>query len=223
MVIKKGTCLFFLSPYFWRYVAIIIAIKVIAIRCEPNGDNFHRFSKNLCFSDNSIHTKNFHCHRFIAIIIAIRSEPTFNVKTPWMTVFSPKIFCTCQNNKRKRALFYGSLLEEDYDDYEENEQEQDMWNNIATLAEVVENKPPRKVRTPDNDREIRKLQWEELYRQKSNDEFADKMRISRTTFNTILNNMWNQLVLHSTNFKQNPTLPDRQLALTLYRLAHGVT
>ena len=102
MVIKKGTCLFFLKPYFWRYVAIIIAIKVIAIR----------------------------------------SEPTFNVKTPWMTVLSPKIFCTCQNNKRKRVLFYDSLLEEDYDDYEENEQEQDMWNNIATLAEVLENKPP---------------------------------------------------------------------------------
>ena len=63
-----------------------------------------------------------------------------------------------------------------------------MWNNIVTLAEVLENKPPRKVRTPDKDREIRKLQWEEIYRQKSNDEFVDKMRISRTTVNTILNN-----------------------------------
>ena len=83
--------------------------------------------------------------------------------------------------------------------------------------------PPRKVRTADKDRGIRKLQWEELYRQKSDDESVDKMRISRTTSNTILNNIWNQLVLQPTNFKQNPTSPDRQLALTLYRLAHGVT
>ena len=79
---KKGTCLLFLSPYFWRYIAIIIAIKVIAIRCEPMAIIFTDFSKNLCFSDNSIHTKNSHRHRFIAIImaikiIAIRSEPTF--------------------------------------------------------------------------------------------------------------------------------------------------
>ena len=97
-----------------------------------------------------------------------------------------------------------------------------MWYNIAILAEVLENKPPRKVRTPDKDHEIRKLQREELYRQKGDDEFVDKMRISRTTFNTILNNMWDQLVIQPTNFKQNPTSPDRQLALTLYRLAHEV-
>ena len=35
LVIKIGTCLFFLSPYFWRYITIIIAIKVITIQCEP--------------------------------------------------------------------------------------------------------------------------------------------------------------------------------------------
>ena len=71
----------------------------------------------------------------------------FNLKTPRMTVLSSKIVCPCQSNKRGK------------DDYEESEQEQDMWNNIATLAEVLENKPPCKVRTPDKDREIRKLQW----------------------------------------------------------------
>ena len=49
-----------------------------------NDEIFTDFSKNRCFSDNSIHTKNSHRHRFIAIImaikiIAIRSEPTFIV------------------------------------------------------------------------------------------------------------------------------------------------
>ena len=111
-----------------------------------------------------------------------------------MTVLSSEPLAHVKATKEEKS-FYDSLLVEDYDDYKENEQGQDMWNNIAaTLAEVLENKPPRKVRTPDKDREIRKMQWEELYRQKSDDDFVDKMRISRTTFNVILNNMLNQLV-----------------------------
>ena len=39
----------------------------------------------------------------------------------------------------------------------------------------------------------------------------------------LLNNLYDQLLLQPTNFNANPTSPDRQLALTLYRLAHGVT
>ena len=49
------------------------------------------------------------------------------------------------------------------------------------------------------------------------------MRITRTTFNNLLNILWDELVLTPTNLKPEPTTPDRQLALTLYRLAHGVT
>ena len=30
-----------------------------------------------------------------------------------------------------------------------------MWNNIATLAEVLENKPPRNVRKPDKGQNTR--------------------------------------------------------------------
>ena len=57
-----------------------------------------------------------------------------------------------KQQKRKRAIFYDRLLEEDYDDYEENEEvQEEVWNNIAKLAEVLENEPPRKVRTPDKD------------------------------------------------------------------------
>ena len=56
-----------------------------------------------------------------------------------------------------------------------------MLNHIAALAGVLENKPPRKVRTPDKDREIRKHYWDDLYRQKTDDEFKDKMRISHAS------------------------------------------
>ena len=58
---------------------------------------------------------------------------------------------------------------------------------------------------------------------KTDEEFVEKMRISRNTFNIILRDLWDKLILQPTNFKPEPTSPDRQLALTMYRLAHGVT
>ena len=62
-----------------------------------------------------------------------------------------------------------------------------MLNHIAALAGVLENKPPRKVHTPDlapdKDRETRKHYWDDLSRQKTDDEFKDKMRISHATCN----------------------------------------
>ena len=50
-----------------------------------------------------------------------------------------------------------------------------------------------------------------------------KMRVNRTTFNLLLNTLWDGLVLTPTNFVLEPTSPDRQLAASIYRLAHGVT
>ena len=45
----------------------------------------------------------------------------------------------------------------------------------------------------------------------------------RFTFKLLLNTLWDGLVLTPTNFVLEPTSPDRQLAASLYRLAHGVT
>ena len=39
----------------------------------------------------------------------------------------------------------------------------------------------------------------------------------------LLNTSWDALLLTSTNFVPEPTSPDRQLAVSLYRLAHEVT
>ena len=49
------------------------------------------------------------------------------------------------------------------------------------------------------------------------------MRINRTTFNLLLNTLWDGMVLTPTNFVPEPTSSDRQLAASLYRLTHGVT
>ena len=54
-----------------------------------------------------------------------------------------------------------------------------LINNVAAMIGVLENKPPRKSRREDKDRHIRKLYWEELYHQKTDEEFKDKMRITR--------------------------------------------
>ena len=67
------------------------------------------------------------------------------------------------------------------------------------------------------------MQWDDLYQNRSKEEFVEKMRITRDTFNLILNALYEELLLKPSNFLTEPTSPDRQLAATLYRLAHGVT
>ena len=57
--------------------------------------------------------------------------------------------------------------------------------------------------------------WADVYRNCSEDDFKAKMRINRTTFNFIFDGIYEDIILTSTNLKQNPTSPDRQLALTI--------
>ena len=49
------------------------------------------------------------------------------------------------------------------------------------------------------------------------------MRFNRTTFNFILDGIYEDINLTPTNLKPNPTSPDRQVALTIYQLATGCT
>ena len=49
------------------------------------------------------------------------------------------------------------------------------------------------------------------------------MRINRATCNFILDGIYEDIILTPTNLKPNPTSPDRQLALTIYRLDTGCT
>ena len=65
--------------------------------------------------------------------------------------------------------------------------------------------------------------WADVYRNCSEDDFKAKMRINRTTFNFIFDGIYEDIILTSTNLKQNPTSPDRQLALTIYRMGTGCT
>ena len=81
---------------------------------------------------------------------------------------------------------------------DENDDDQEAVLNVARLVGVLGAKH-RKPRGPVRDRALRKHQWDELYRQKSDDEFVEKMRITRTTFNMLLNNK-NKKIKHFKNF-----------------------
>ena len=104
----------------------------------------------------------------------------------------------------------------------EEENDQDIINDVARVVRVLGDKN-RKPCGPTQNRYIRREQWTELYNQKSDVEFPEKMPFNRTTFNLLLNTLWDGLVLTPTNFVLEPTSPDRQLAAPLYRLAHWLT
>ena len=53
--------------------------------------------------------------------------------------------------------------------------------------------------------------------------FKGQIRINHTTFNFILDGICEDIISTPTNLKPNPTSPDRQLVLTIYRLATGRT
>ena len=104
----------------------------------------------------------------------------------------------------------------------EEENDQDIINDVARVVRVLGDKN-RKPCGPTQNRYIRREQWTELYNQKSDVEFPEKMPFNRTTFNLLLNTLWDGLVLTPTNFVPEPTSPDRQMAALLYGLVYGVT
>ena len=71
----------------------------------------------------------------------------------------------------------------------EEENHQDIINDVARVVRVLGDKN-QKLRGPTRDRNVRKEQWTELYNQKGVEEFSEKMRINRTTFNLLLNTLW---------------------------------
>ena len=55
------------------------------------------------------------------------------------------------------------------------------------------------------------------------EDFKNKSRINHETFNFVLKNIHDDIVVSPTNLKPFPTPPDRQLSMTLYRFATGCT
>ena len=98
---------------------------------------------------------------------------------PWTKTIFQQFLLKSRQRRRKRAFYF----EEKDNFFDEDVQQDDVLNHISALSDVLKNKPARKVRTPDKDRETRKHYWDDLYRQKTDDEFMDKMRILHATCN----------------------------------------
>ena len=90
---------------------------------------------------------------------------------------------------------------------------------LVTATAIINSKTPRKPRSINRNRTVRKLWWSEVYNNWSDDNFKEKMRIRRDTFNQILVKIRDQIELTPTNLNPFPKSPDRQLALIIYRLA----
>ena len=90
---------------------------------------------------------------------------------------------------------------------------------VGALASILLTRNPRKDRGCDEYRSC--SWWTEGYRTWNDAAFKKRLRVSRETFDFILNEISNEIVKQPTRMKPNPTPPSTQLAVCLYRLAHG--
>ena len=94
---------------------------------------------------------------------------------------------------------------------------------VTAPVAILDSKNEGKPKTKDKLRDTGKLWWADVYCNWNEAHFKAKMQINRTIFNFILDEIYEDIILALTNLKPNPTPPDRQLTLTIYRLAAGCT
>ncbi|CAH3128541.1 unnamed protein product [Pocillopora meandrina] len=116
------------------------------------------------------------------------------------------MFLTRKNQSRKRLL-------------QTMDGELDMVEALGLCAATM--KRPRKERGADEERSS--LWWRNGYRNWDDTAFKKRLCTNRATFQFILGKIEDQLVKKPTRFKPEPIPSDTQLAICLYRLAHGST
>ena len=103
------------------------------------------------------------------------------------------------------------------------EGEEDSIACVTAVASIAKNEKKQKERVKDKCRDTGILWWEDVYNHWKDEDFKSKIRINRDTFNSVLSEIHDDIVLSPTNLKPFPTPPDRQLAMTLYRFATRCT
>ena len=88
------------------------------------------------------------------------------------------------------------------------------------ILQTVQNRP-KKQKISNRDREEQKKLWRDGYATWKNEQFKDSLGIDRETFNFILCRTELGIIKEETVMVSNPTELHRQLALTIYRMAHG--
>ena len=92
---------------------------------------------------------------------------------------------------------------------------------ISYAAVPINSTRHNRPRGPVINRQQQKESWTEGYANWSGDRFKARVRVTRDTFEYILQEIRQDIMKTPTNFEPNPIEPHRQLGLTLYRLAHG--
>ena len=88
------------------------------------------------------------------------------------------------------------------------------------ILQTVQNHP-KKQNISNRDREEQKKLWRNGYATWKNEEFKDSLGMDRGTFNLILCRIELGITKEQTVMIPNLTELHRQLALTIYRMAHG--
>ena len=99
-----------------------------------------------------------------------------------------------------------------------------MANFLYTAEGILRvNKRLNTERGPNANKNFGKLWWRNVYFNWDNEQFKWKFRLTKDNFNIILNRIGASIVKTPTNLVPKPIEPNRQLGLTIYKLAHGCT
>ena len=142
-------------------------------------------------------------------------------------IMAAGIFFATSHSKRRRfesdVMYFHTELED-----EENaiRQQVMMDNNFAissTISSVAHMRKVPEVKKTNVDRNDDKRWWTNGFNNWDDDGFKHRVRLSRESFLVLLEKMTPFISKEPTLMVPEPIEPHRQLGLTLYRLAHGVS
>ena len=127
-----------------------------------------------------------------------------------------------KNSKHKRKLNEETYHDNDYILFPEYEEEGNIILLITqAVMETVKNKKPRKDKMKNRDRWEMKNIWSNGYRNCSEDEFKERLRSVRESFEFILNRIQHLREKKPTRMVPNAIENHRRLTLTIYRMTHS--
>ena len=126
-----------------------------------------------------------------------------------------------KSSKRKNETTIEEIEEDSFFSSASSSHEEDVVTVcaqvVAELSQIKETKP----RSARKERSHLKVFWDSGYDKLNNAKFKERLRINRATFEYILEKITPAIIKTPTNMEPHPMEPQRQLALTLYRLGHG--
>ena len=105
----------------------------------------------------------------------------------------------------------------------ENENFNLMTNVLYTAEGILRANKRMNIKCPNVNRNVGKLWWTNVYFNWDNEQFQSKFRLTKDNFIIILNKIEASIIKTPTYLVPEPVELNRQLGLTIYKLAHGCT